>query len=163
LRDALRCSRASSLTKRQVARTTRRRSLRDSPEPASNAKSTAAAISDAGARILVLVQRYSLIRAIPAAGSNSFFKCAGLSVSTNSQVGRACACSRCPPCAVPSRLPITIGFPHGIEIVVLSSGRRSGAISSFRPWRHHDTEHTRLNPSYGHLRPPRSAKASGAS
>ena len=43
---------------------------------------------------------YSLINAIPAAGSNSFLSCAGLSVNTTSQVGRTWACNRCPPCAV---------------------------------------------------------------
>ena len=46
-----------------------------------------------------------MISAIPATGSNSFFRWAGLSVSTSSQVGRTRACNRCPPCAVPSRLP----------------------------------------------------------
>jgi hypothetical protein len=34
------------------------------------------------------ISRYSLISAIPAEGSNSFLRWAGLSVSTTSQVGR---------------------------------------------------------------------------
>jgi hypothetical protein len=50
---------------------------------------------------------YNLISAMPAEASNSFVRCAGLSINTTSHVGRICACSRWPPCAVPSRLPTT--------------------------------------------------------
>src|SRR5437763_3148 len=51
---------------------------------------------------------HSLMSASPLPGSNSRRRCAGDSTTMISSVGRTTASSRCPPMAVPSRLPITL-------------------------------------------------------